>query len=56
LTVAARISGSTVVTEEDLIALLDFLVRSFLQILGAYVLFYFLIESFVTFCTATAYT
>jgi hypothetical protein len=42
LTAAAQISGSTMVTEEDLNSLLDLLERSFLQLSEIYVLFFFL--------------
>jgi hypothetical protein len=54
LTAAARISGSTVVTEEDLFALLDLLEWSFLQKPGTHVFYFFLMGSFVMCCTATA--
>jgi hypothetical protein len=50
LTAAAQISSSTVVTEEDLIALLDLLERSFLQLSETYLcVILFLIGSFVIF-------
>jgi hypothetical protein len=49
------VSCSSVGIEKDLIAFFLFLVRSFLHLPGAYVLFFYFMRTFVKHCTPTAW-